>query len=58
MKLPDMVHAWRFYNKMTVHETAEQIGIDDQVLRRFEHNEAVSAPTLLAIILWSLSAEG
>jgi ribosome-binding protein aMBF1 (putative translation factor) len=55
MKLPDMVHAWRFFNKMSVHETAEHIGIEDKVLRRFERGEAVSAPTLLAIMRWVLA---
>ncbi len=57
MKLPDLIHAWRFYNKMTVHETAVQIGIEDKVLRRFERGEAVSAPTLLAVIRWAISVD-
>lgn len=55
MKLPDLIHAWRFYNKMSVRETAAGIGIPELVLRRFEASEMVSAPTLLSIMRWVLA---
>jgi len=53
MKLPELVKAWRCFNDMTVHDVAEQIGIEDKVLSRFERGEAVSGATLLAIIQWT-----
>ena len=54
MKLPELLKAWRCFHDMTVHDVAELIGIEDKVLRRFERGEAVSAPTLLAIIRWAM----
>jgi hypothetical protein len=54
MKLADLIHAWRFYNKMSVRATAAGIGIPESVLRRFEAGEMVSAPTLLAIMRWAI----
>jgi hypothetical protein len=55
MKLAELVKAWRCFNDMTVHDVAVLIGVEDKVLRRFERGEAVSAPTLLAIIRWTLA---
>lgn len=54
MKLAELVKAWRCFNDMSFRETADQIGIQEKVLRHFERSGEASGATLAIILQWAL----